>query len=113
MSDSGGREGHVFRRHRRTTVTAGQSVSVTAELITLISPETEATECFSPIICSFLFYESFVMAADRFSFVCTTVVTCIIHFHWTLKIMCIFAGPVLFFKTNCCTNVKRKVKCSG
>lgn len=47
----------------------------------------------------------FVTAADRLLIICNTVVTCIIHLHSTLKIMCILAGRVRFRKTKRCTNM--------
>lgn len=106
--------GHVsvwLRWTWRTHVQTSQ-----AELITLISLRLKPLSVLplSPMSCSFLFYVTFVMAADRLFIICLYYSgDIIIHFHWTLKIMCILAGPVLFFKTNCCTNVKRKVKCSG
>lgn len=61
----------------------------------------------------FCYCNSFVMAADRLLIICNTVVTCIIHLHSTLKIMCILAGWVLFRKIKRCTKTyTHKDKCS-
>lgn len=73
LYDSGGREGHMFRHHRQTAVTAGHRQW--ASLLnwshwSVLRLKPLSVLPLTPMICPFLFYVTFVMAADRLFIIC-------------------------------------------